>query len=203
MPKVNDTHLPQRLQKRIAELEAGIEVAAVNIRAVLTPEQMAQLGAAWVAQQQLRKGKRATTAAQKAALGWKSLRDLRIEALKAALSEAERNLLTANQSELRLSDIRQLRIYMDTYGAAIDTGRDVQQAKTQANNALTRAGLQRMDGQKIGRIGLNERDREMQQLEDTLRKRAKDAMTAEELEQQQLLAEYERAVRDRQKKRRF
>jgi hypothetical protein len=43
----------------------------------------------------------------------------------------------------------------------------------------------------------------MRQLEDALRKRAKDAMTAEELEQQQLLAEYERAVRDRQKKRRF
>lgn len=200
MPKVNDTHLPERIRKRIAELEAGIEVAVKDIRAVLTLEQQAKLDAAWVEQQLLRKGKRATTAAQQQELGWKSKRELRIEALKIALSEADGNLLTAIQSKLRQADIRQLRIYMDTYGAAIDAGRDVQHAKSQANNALTRAGLQRMDGQEIGTAGLNERDRAIRQLEDALTERAKATMTAEELEQQQLLAEYERAVRDRRKK---
>ena len=95
MPKVNATQLPERIQKRIDELEAGIEVDAKDIRAVLTAEQQAQLDAAWAEQPQLRKAKPATTAAQQQALGWRSKREVRLEILRQAKAEAMGNIVKA------------------------------------------------------------------------------------------------------------
>ena len=70
MPKLNNTHIADRLGKRIAELEAGEEIAAKDVRALLTDEQMVRLDADWKNQELLRKGQRATTEEQKRALGW-------------------------------------------------------------------------------------------------------------------------------------
>lgn len=200
MPKLNDTHLPDRLRRRIAELEAGEEVDKKDIRAVLTPEQIKQLDEDWAAQKILRSGKRATTALQKKQLGWKTLGEVRLEVLRAALKAAERNQVNAHTDRQRHQEIRQMRIYMDTYSAAIDAGNTQQQAKNQANNALTRAELRRLDGQSVGTMGLSKRDKEIQQMEYELKQRMASEMTAEELEQKQLLTEHEAALANKRKK---
>ena len=200
MPKVNNTKLPDRISKRIAELEAGLEVDAKHIRAVLTPEQQEQLAAAWAEQQGLRKGKRAVTPEQQQSLGWKTIRQVRLEILRLALAEAEINLTDAFADELRKAEIRQTRIYMDTLGAAIDEGRDAVQARNQANNALTRSHLRRLDGQTVGNLGLTKRDMEIRKLEEAIRRRTESDMKGEEREQAEILAEHEKVVIEKQKK---
>ena len=200
MPKVNATQLPERIRKRIDELEAGIEVDAKDIRAVLTAEQQMKLDAAWAEQQQLRKAKRATTPAQQQALGWKTKREVRLGILRQAVAEAMKNIIKAFDDERKRAEIRQVHVYFATYGAAIDAHHPPQQAIAQANNALTRAGLLRLDGKTIGHLGLNKRDKEIWQLENDILQRAMSEMTAEELEQHQLLAEHEAALAKRRRK---
>jgi hypothetical protein len=203
MPKVNAIQLPERIQKRIDELKAGIEVDVKDIRAVLTVEQQVKLDAAWAEQQQLRKAKRATTPAQQQALGWKTKREVRLEILRQAVAEAMKNIVKAFDDERKRAEIRQVHVYFAAYGAAIDGGDEPQHAKNQANNALTRAGLARFDGQVVGHLGLNKRDREIRQMEQEFMEQARSEMTADELEQQDILAEHERSVRERRKKRGF
>lgn len=145
MPKLDATHIADRLRKRLAELEAGAEVAAKDIRALLTAEQTAAMEAAWTEQQQLRKNKRAKTQEEQRQLGWKTKREIQIAAFKQAIADSNTNILAELQKMQDQADIRQARIYFETYGKAIDEGRDKEQAKSMANNALTRAGLQRMD----------------------------------------------------------
>lgn len=168
MPKLNGTYLPDRLRKRIAELEAGEEVDAKDIRAVLTVEQLAILDAEWKKQQELRKGKRATTEEQQRELGWKSKREVRLEIFKEALLQAEQNLPNAFEDEMRKSEVRQMRIYMDAYSAAIDGGYYKTQAEDMANNALTRAGLARLDRRLAN--SSSKRDKEIFELEELIKK---------------------------------
>jgi hypothetical protein len=40
MPKLDATHIAERLRKRLAELEAGADVAAKDVRALLTPDKI-------------------------------------------------------------------------------------------------------------------------------------------------------------------
>ena len=89
MPKLDGTHLPQRLAQRLADLRADKEVAARDIRVLLSKDQQAAMDTAWVEQQLLRKGKRGRTKEEELALGWKSKRDIHIEAYEKALAEAE------------------------------------------------------------------------------------------------------------------
>lgn len=168
MPKLNDIQLAERLRKRIAELEAGEEIAAKDVRALLTDAQYAELEAAWQHQQQLRKGKRATTEAQQKALGWKSKRELRIEAFTQALRELAQNTLATLKELQHQSQVRQSRIYLDTYFAELDSGASKNQAEGRANNELTRAKLARLDGADVDRV--SRRDTEVREMEERLNK---------------------------------
>jgi hypothetical protein len=145
MPKLDATHIADRLRSRLADLEAGAEVAAKEIRALLTPAQIAAMDAAWAEQQELRKVATARTEAEKQALGWKTKRDIHIEAYKRAVTDSNKNILTELRKMQDQADIRQFRIYMDTLIKAEEDGYTKEQAKSMANNALTRAGLNRMD----------------------------------------------------------
>ena len=118
MPKLNGTHMVERLRKRLAELEAGEEVVAKDIRILLNDEQNAALDAAWTEQEKLRAGKRARTLAQRQALGIKSKRELRIAAFKSALEQAEDNEIAAWDAKLRAAEVRQARVYFDALNAA-------------------------------------------------------------------------------------
>ena len=145
MPKLNGIQIVERLMGRLAQLEAGEEIAAKDIRSLLTLEQQQELEDAWKEQQELRKGKRARTAEEEKALGWKTKREVRIEVFKRAVSTADSNLekeLVKHEAEIAK---RQLRIYFDALDRAKEMGKDETEAKNYANNELTRAGLQRMD----------------------------------------------------------
>ena len=89
MPKLDGTQIAERLQGRLEELRRGEDVAARDLRALLTTEQQAAMDAAWAEQQVLRKQKRARTKEEEAALGWKTKRDIHIAALDSALREAQ------------------------------------------------------------------------------------------------------------------
>ncbi len=145
MPKLDATHIAERLRSRLAELQAGAKVAAKGIRALLTVEQSAAMEAAWAEQQQRRKIKRAKTQEEKQQLGWKTKREIRIAAFKQAISDSDTNILAELQKMQDQAEIRQASICFETLQKALDDGHESEQTKSMANNALTRAGLQRMD----------------------------------------------------------
>lgn len=198
MPKLDETHLADRIRKRIAELEAGDEIQAKDIRAVLTEAQLAIIDAAWAEQQQLRKAKRARTEQEQQALGWRTKRDIRLDVLREALELAEGNLVDAYKKKQKKAEARAGRIYFDALYEAIDKGKPRSQAANWANNELTRAGLNRLDGARVNSISL--RDKEVRELEAKLKAEFKKNMTAAELEQREILEEHEASVKQRKKK---
>ena len=196
MPKLNGTHIAERLRKRLAELEAGEEVAAKDIRVLLNDEQNAALEAAWAEQEKLRTGKRARSEAEQQALGIKSKRELRIAAFKSALQEAEEQEVGAWEERLHIASVRQARIYFEALKQAAIDGKDKQAAENWANNELTRAGLRRLDGQKARYIC--KRNQEVNEMEDALMSRIHTNMTAEGFEQVVLGEQYEKATAKKQ-----
>jgi len=201
MPKLDGTQIADRLQGRLEEMRRGKEVAARDLRALLTAEQQAAMDAAWAEQQELRKKKRARTKEEEVALGWKSKRDIHIDALNAALKEALANELAAWEKRLLDAEVRQGRVFFDELSKQVEDGVDMQTAKTRANNAVTRAGLRRLDGQLIGTQGLTPRDREIRAMEDAILQKAESEMDDYEREQLELLREHEKAVLENRKKR--
>ena len=197
MPKLNGTHMVERLRKRLAELEAGEEVVAKDIRILLNDEQNAALDAAWTEQEKLRAGKRARTLAQRQALGVKSKRELRIAAFKSALEQAEDNEIAAWEAKLRAAEVRQARIYFDALIAAKASGKNEQAAENWANNELTRADLRRLDGQDVRY--LSKRDKEVNEMEDALRAKIRANLTAAELEQVALSEQHDAATANRRR----
>ena len=187
MPKLNVGQLIERLEGRIADLEAGEEVAVKHIRALLTESQQQALNVALAAQVELKKAKRARTNEEKAALGWKTIREVRLDVLNAALAEARAGVLEDFERRLVLADVRQARIYFEALNTAQKAGKDLQAARTWANNELTRAGLRRMDEQNVRAVSA--RDKEVAEMEATLLAKFKAQMTAEEQEQQEMLDE--------------
>ena len=168
MPKLNNIQIADRIRKRIAELESGKEIAAKDVRALLTDEQMKKHDAAWQEQELLRKGKRAVTEEQKQELGWKSKREVRLDVFKHALAELNGNVLQTYKELQDQAHVRQSRIYLDTYFDARKNNVDKFQAATRANNALTRAGLARIDLMSVNKI--SKRDKEIREMEDCLKK---------------------------------
>ena len=145
MPKLNGIHIFLRLAERLAQLEAGEEIAAKEIRSLLTPEQQQELEDAWKEQQELRKGKRARTAEEEKALGWKTKREVRIEVFKRALKAADDGVDKEFERLQVEATKRQLKIYFDALDEAKKLGKDNTEAENYANNELTRAGIRRMD----------------------------------------------------------
>ena len=200
MPKLDGTHILERLTKRIEQLEAGDEIADKEIRSLLNDAQRSELDSAWEQQQQLRKNKRARTEQEQQALGWKSKRQVRIEVMKAALASAWDGIEAEFDRLKDQAEIRGAKIYFDTLNQALKDGKDKQVAENLANNAMTRAGLRRMDGQQVGQQGLTKRDRELRAMEDALLEKAVSEMDDYEREQYELGQEHEKALRERSKK---
>ncbi len=201
MPALDGTQIADRLKQRLEKLRNGEEVAARDIRVLLSDEQVAAMDAAWAEQQELRKQKRARTKEEEAALGWKSKRDIHIAALESALREAQDAELAAWEKRLHDAEVRQGRVFFDELSKQRDAGVDMQTAKPRANNALTRAGLRRLDGELIGTQGLSKRGREIREMEDAILQKAESDLDAYEREQLELLREHEKAVRENRKKR--
>ncbi len=65
--------------------------------------------------------------------------------------------------------VRQSRIYLETYFDARKNNVDKFQAAGRANNALTRAGIARIDRVSVNKI--SKRDKEIREMEEKLEKR--------------------------------
>lgn len=198
MPKLDGTHILERLIKRLKQLEDGEEIAAKEIRSLLSLEQQQELDDAWKEQQLLRKGKKARNDAEEKALGWKSKREVRIEIFKKAIEDAKGGIDNVFDQLQLDAKKRQMRIYMQTLGDALDEGKDGQQARNMANNALTRSGLNRLDGQIVNR--LNKRDKEIFELEQKILEKSRNEITQAEQDQLKALNEYEKALNSKGKK---
>ena len=190
MPKLNTEQLMERIQKRIHQLELGEEVAAKDIKALLNAEQQQQLVDALAAQVELKKIQRARTEEEKQALGWKSIREVRLDVLRCALNAANDDLLADYERRLKEKEVRQANMYLREYSEARKANKDIFAAQGAANNALTRAALPRIDEQDVN--SMSKRDGEVFALEAQLKERIRSEMTAEELEQLDMLEGMER-----------
>ena len=199
MPKIDGTQLVERLRNRLEDLRQGKEVAARDLRALLTDEQIATMDAAWAEQQELKKRKRAKTKQEEKKLSWKTKRETYIEAYEEALKVARDGEVEAYEKRLRDAELRQARIYFDTLGKELDADKNMQVAKNKANNALTQAKLRRLDGKAVTHI--SKRNREVEEMEAALRQQAEDALIGTEREQLELLRNHEMAVAENRKKR--
>ena len=191
-------HIADRLRGRLEELREGKEVAARGLRALLTSEQVAAMNASWTEQQELRKQKRARTKEEEVALGWKTKREIQIEAYERAYDEARDNEVEAWEKRVRDVEVRGARIFMDEYCKARAEGKSEDVARNRANNELTKAALQRVDGRSVR--FLSERDREVWEMERQIKQQARSEMTPEELEQVELWQEHEKALAKNRKK---
>jgi len=198
MPKLNKLQIIEKLSERLNDLRIGKEVAARDLRALLTDEQVAVLDAAWAEQQVLRQSKRARTKEEEQALGWRSKREIQIEVLEQVVRQADDQMLEVLDELQEKTEIRQARIFLESYSKPRAAGKSEAVARTLANNDLTRAGLRRADGKVVGHY--NQRDRAVWELENKLRERQKAEMSAEELEQIELLEAHDRAWANKLKK---
>lgn len=191
MPKLNPTHLPERLKEAIKELEAGIEVEAKKNKTLLNAQQQKELDDAWTKQQALRKQhKPPKTKAEKKKIGWKDKREVRIDIYKKALAELEEDIFDIHLKQLEREQAKATKAYLKGYFGATD-GQDKDSA---GKIAVQRAGFMVSTTR-----GMSKRDLEVRRIEDELLKRFEAEMTEEEREQRELLKETERAERKSKK----
>ena len=130
--------------------------------------------------------------------GWKSKRQVQIDVYRQAVLEAKKGALAEFELERQRVEVRRSKIYLDNIFAAKDADMNSQAV---ANNALTRAGLRRYDGQLVSTT--NKRDRAVWALEAELQARTNAELTADEREQQDIWAEHEAALKRRRKAKRL
>lgn len=192
MPKLNITHLPERLKERLEKLERGEEVAIKDIKALLEDEQIEHMELAWKEQVELRKThKRPKTKEEADAIGWKTKLEIRIETYKQALQEAENGLLEGFKKLQKEREVKAAKIWLEAVFNTPD-GNDKESA---GNIALQRAGFGN------GYSHIRKRDKEVWEMEDALRKQLEAKATEEEKEQLELIRETEKALRKGIKKR--
>jgi hypothetical protein len=161
MPKLKSEHYAERIRLRIEQLERGESLEARDINALLTEQQRKDLKDTWDQQKILRNQiPRSKSDKEKQALGWKTIREVRIDIFRNALAELEDNAVDALRLEMREKEFRAARIFLDAY-FCVPQGWDRYSA---GNAALTRA---RLDG---GRSNARQtlRDREIEDLESRL-----------------------------------
>ena len=191
MPKLNPTHLPERLKEAIKELEAGIEVEAKKNKTLLNAQQQKELDDAWTKQQALRKQhKPPKTEAEKKKIGWKEKREVRIDIYKKALAELDEDIFDIHLKQLEREQAKATKAYLKGYFGATD-GQDKDSA---GKIAVQRAGFMVSTTR-----GMSKRDLEVRRIEEELLKRFEAEMTEEEREQRELLKETERAERKSKK----
>ena len=191
MPKINDTHLPERLKKAIKELKAGVEVEAKKNKTLLNAKQQKELDDAWTKQQALRKQyKPPKTEEEKKKLGWKDKREVRIDIYKQALADLEENIFDIHLRQLDKEQAKATKAYLKGYFGATE-----RQDKDSAGKIeVQRAGFKVSNGRSMSK-----RDLEVRRIEEELLRCFEAEMTDEEREQRDLLKETEEAERKARK----
>jgi hypothetical protein len=190
MPKLNDTHLPERLKEAIKQLEEGKEVEAKKNKTLLNANQQKELDDAWTKQQALRKQhKPPKTEEEKKKLGWKDKREVRIDIYKQALADLEENIFDIHLKQLDKEQAKATKAYLKGYFGATE-----RQDKDSAGKIeVQRAGFKPSYGRKTSR------DDEVREMEEALIKRFEAEMTDEEREQRELLKEHEKGTQKHRK----
>lgn len=166
MPKLNATHLPERLQEHIAKMRRGEEVEAKKDKTLLSDKWQQALKDALQAQKVLKKShQRPKTQAEKDALGWKEIREVRLAIYELALRELNDEMLYHMRQLKSEREAKAARVFMDAWSQAGKDGKDSLATKVAGNIALTRAGFGRPR-----RMGLTRRDRDVQQMEEDILK---------------------------------
>lgn len=196
MPKLDATHLPERLNTRLADLKEGKSVSIRDIKALLNDEQIAAMEAAWQQQQELRKIKRARSKQEEIEFGWKDKRQIYIEAYENALDSTQNNLLSEYKKKMKEAEIRAAKIYLEEFFKAKADDKDYWQADAAAKNALSQAGFV----SDITSIKMKARVEENLRMEKRLEEIIKSKMTPDELEQYELLQEHEQDVKNKYRK---
>jgi len=190
MPKLNATHIPERLKEVIEQLERGEEVEPKKNKTLLNAEQQKALEDAWEEQQALRKKhKPPKTEEEKKKIGWKDKREVRIDIYKQAYAQSQTNVVDDIRELQRQREVKAADVYLDAYFGA-KPGQDKDSA---GNIAMTRAGFSPSHSR------VSERDKEVFELEEQLRKQFESELSDEEKEQLDLLKEHEKAVAKRKK----
>ena len=172
MPKLEIEHLIQKLQKRTKQLENGKLLEARDINVLLNVKQLNDLKNYWSKQQALRKThKTPITEQDKKKIGWKTIREVRLDILNKDLVDANDSLLGSFEKRLKALEVKRDKIYMKEVNKNIKDGVDKTTAALRANNELTRHGLQKIDRMRNNKLGFSKRDREIREMEDDLRKR--------------------------------
>ena len=160
MPKLNITNLIERIGQRITDLEDGMSIEARDINVLLNEQQRNDLKEAWEAQQALRKlSKPPKTEEEKNQIGWKTIREVRLEVYKRALIEARTSTLQSLRDEQQKKEVRKAKVFLEGYFEANSKGKN---ALSAGNIAATRAGY----GKKTAKSSRHE---EMRQMEQTLK----------------------------------
>lgn len=195
MPKLNNTHLPERIQEHIAKMERGEEVEAKKDKTLLNEQQQKELKEALAQQQQLKKThKRPKAQEEKDAIGWKEIRDVRLGIYKQALEELSANVVDNIKELQRQREAKAARVFMDAWSKAGKEGKVGNSALSAGNIALTRAGFGIPQSSM-----LTKRDREIRALEEGLLKQFENELSNEQKEQLDLVKEHEKAVKKRKK----
>ncbi|MBU3542487.1 hypothetical protein ICE94_04295 [Polynucleobacter sp. MWH-Loch1C5] len=193
MPKLNPTHLPDRLREVIDQLKRGEEVEAKKNKTLLNATQQQALEDEWNKQQVLRKKhKPPKTQAEKQKLGWKDKREVRIEIYEKAYAQLQTDLVGDFRKLQRKREAKAADAYLNGYFNA----KDGVNKDSAGNIAITRARL------KPPTSRFRKRDRQVNALEEQLLNQFEAEMTEEEREQRKLLKETERAE-ERARKGRF
>jgi hypothetical protein len=194
MPKLNHFQITSRLEARLAELESGVEIEARDIKALLTDAQNELLDRLWDEQQLIRTTHKTKAKAEADGLVWKTKKELRIDVYKQAIAEAKHSDLDEILKEQKASEVRAGKIFMNAFGEALDKDKDGMVA---GNIALVRNGFKRIDNE-TRRLGLNQRDKEILEIENAIKDRIIRNMSAEELEQYELAQEHEKSIKKAQ-----
>ena len=192
MPKINATHKLERIQKRIAQLENDEALEARDINALLTPKQQQELKDAWAIQQQLRKKhKPPKTDTEKNKLGWKTIREVRLDVYRNALACLDNNIVAEMKTLAKQSETKAAKVFMAGWSKAIDNGKSGHGAISAGNIALSRAGF------AVGNSVATKRDRELWAMEDALLKQFENELSNEEKEQLEIIREHEKSLKKR------
>lgn len=191
MPKINNTHIVERIAEHIERMERGLEVEAKKDKTLLSEIQQHALKNALEHQRLLKKSnKRPKTQAEKDAMGWKEIRDVRLEFYKQTLEELKTNAVDDILELQQKREAKGNRVFMDAWSKASADGKERYSAISAGNIALTRAGFTPQHS-----VGLTKRDRELRDMEDALLKQFAAEMTEEEREQRAILKEHEDALK--------
>jgi len=183
MPKLNITHLSERLKERLEKLERGEEVSKKDIEALLDDKQIKQLNKLLGEQESLRQiHKRPKTKEEERAIGWKTKLEVRIEIYKQAIEEAIDRVAVGIRKLQEERETKAARIYLDAYFKA-KQGADKASA---GNIALTRAGFNKPSQKNT------KRDKEVWVTEEALRKQFESELTDKEKEQLAMVREIEK-----------